>query len=131
FLRDALELRRDQGRVSGHDHDDGAYILLPNRVLGDFASDVDASDPQLLPRAVVALHQHADGVSSGFDVEDARTGADTAFEFVADHSRAAADVSFFDRAGMGGVERVPGISPFPFCVNQAANAASLETLPRG
>ena len=82
---------------------------MPNRVLGDFASDVDASDPQLLPRAVVALHQHADGVSSGFDVEDARTGADTAFEFIADHSRAAADVSFFDRAGMGGVERVPGI----------------------
>src|SRR5579864_3554543 len=78
-------------------------------MLGDFASDVDAGDSQLLARAVVALHQHADGVSAGLGVEYTRTGADTAFEFVADHSGATAFVSFFDPAGMGGVESVPRI----------------------
>ena len=36
-------------------------------------------------------------------------GADAAFEFVADHSCSAADIAFFDGAGVRGVEGVPGV----------------------
>ena len=42
-------------------------------------------------------------------VEHAGSGADAAFEFVADHAGSAADVAFLDGAGVGGVEGVPGV----------------------
>ena len=50
--------------------------------------------------AVVALHEDADGVAADFCVELARGGADAAFEFVADHAGAAADVAFGDWTGV-------------------------------
>ena len=69
-------------------------------MLGDFAADVDAGNAQLIAGSVVALDEDADGIASGFSVEDAGGGADAAFEFVADHSCSAAYVAFFDWAGV-------------------------------
>ena len=83
--------------------------LAIDGVFGDFAADGDAGDAELIAGSVVALDQDADGVASSFSVEDARTGADAAFEFVADHAGSAADVAFFDGAGVGDVEGVPSI----------------------
>ena len=82
---------------------------LQDGVLGNFSADVNAGDAELIAASVVALHEDADGVASGFGVEHAGGGADAAFEFVADHACAAADVAFFDGAGVGGVEGVPGV----------------------
>ena len=83
--------------------------FLPDGVLGNFAAHVDAGDAKLLARSVVALHEDADRVASGFCVEHARTRSDSALEFVADHARAAADVAFFDGPGVSDVEGVPGV----------------------
>src|SRR5215468_7530178 len=78
-------------------------------MLGDFATHVDACDPQLLARSVVALHQHSDGVATGFGVEHPRASSDSPLEFVTDHAGSTANIAFFHRSGMCGVEGVPGI----------------------
>ena len=90
-----------RGRLSPHGFVGG--------MLGNFFAHGNASDAELIAASVIALDEDADGVASGFGVEDAGSGADAAFEFVADHSCAAADVAFFDGAGVGGVEGVPGV----------------------
>src|SRR5579863_3331754 len=78
-------------------------------MVGDFFADGDAGDAELRAGSVVTLHEDADGVAAGFGVEDAGGGADAAFEFVADHACAAADIAFFDGAGVSDVEGVPGV----------------------
>ena len=83
--------------------------LAVGGMFGDFLADGNAGDAELIAASVVALHENADGVASGFGVEHARGRSDAAFEFVADHAGAAADVAFFDRAGVGDVEGVEGV----------------------
>src|ERR1700722_9458489 len=78
-------------------------------MLGDFFADRNAGDAELIAASVVALHQHAYWVAPGFGREYARGSSDAAFEFVADHARASANVAFFDRAGMGDVEGMEGV----------------------
>ena len=63
---DALELSGNQRSIGGDDDDDRADVVLPDRVLGNFAADVNAGDAELLARSVVALHEDADGVAAGF-----------------------------------------------------------------
>ncbi len=68
-----------------------------------------AGDAELVAASIVALHEDADGVASSLGVEHAGRSADAAFELVADHTRAAPDVTFFDRAGVGDIEGVEGV----------------------
>ncbi len=102
-------MRGDERSVGGDDDDDGANILLPDGVLGNFAADIDACDAELFARSVVALHQDADGVAPGFGVEHAGRGADATFEFVADHARATSDIAFFNGPAMGDVESMESV----------------------
>ena len=81
-------------------------------MLGDLFAYGDAGDAQLVAASVIALDQNADRVTAIFRIENARGGADASFKFVADHASAAADVAFFDRAAMRGVERVESILGF-------------------
>jgi len=78
-------------------------------MIGNFFTDGNAGDAELIAASVVALHEDADGIAAGFSIEHAGSSADAAFEFVADHSGAAADIAFFDGAGVGDVEGVPGV----------------------
>ena len=79
------------------------------RVLGNFLADRDAGDAQLVAPSVVALHEHAYRVAACFRVEHARGGSDSSLEFVADHAGSAADVAFFDRAAVRGIERLEDV----------------------
>src|SRR5258708_24302 len=81
-------------------------------MLGNFAANVDPGDAKLVARTIVALHQHADGIATLFRVEDARTGTDPSLEFVTDHARAAADIAFFDRPAVSGIECMPCVLGF-------------------
>jgi hypothetical protein len=72
--------------------------VLPDCVFGDLAADVDAGDAELLARSIVTLHEDANRIASCVGVEHAGTGSNPAFEVVADHTRAAANIAFFDRA---------------------------------
>ena len=111
LFRDALELRGDERGVGGDDDNDGAgvFTVAIGGMLGDFFADGNAGDAELVAASVVALDEDADGIASSFSVEDTGGGADAAFEFVADHAGAAADVAFFDGAGVGDVEGVAGV----------------------
>src|SRR4029077_18168564 len=93
----------------GYDDDDGADVFFEDGVLGDFAAYVDAGDAELIAGSVVALDEDADGVASFFGVEHARGSADAAFEFIADHSGSATDISFFNRTSVSYVEGVEGV----------------------
>ena len=74
-------------------------------MLRNFASHGNARDAQLVALSVVALHQHADGVSARFRIEHAGRSSDPSLEFIADHACSAANVALFDRASVGGIER--------------------------
>src|SRR5271169_3180215 len=75
-------------------------------MIGDFLPDGDPGNAQLSALSVIALHEHSDRVAAEFGGKDARRGADAAFEFVANHSRAAANIAFFDSTAMGSIEGV-------------------------
>src|SRR5260370_38677625 len=77
---------------------------------GNFPADRHASDAQIFARAIVALHKDADRVGADFRFDLSRRRSDAAFELVADHSRAAADVAFFDGAAMRGINGVQSVS---------------------
>ena len=81
---------------------------LGTSAIGNLAAHRHAIDPQQIARAVIGLHQGADGemLAGGFD-HPAR-GADPALELVADHARAAADIALGHRAAAGGVQRGMG-----------------------
>src|SRR5215469_15897724 len=93
----SLELRRNEGSVGGENHDDGSDIGLPDRVLGNLTAHVNASDPKLVARSVVALHENADRVAPILGIEHSRAGADATLKVVTDHAGPASDVAFFDR----------------------------------
>ena len=65
---------------------------------GDQLADRHAVDAQQMTRAVVGLHQHADGPAAVLLGQDAGGRADASLELVADHPGAAADAPFGDRA---------------------------------
>src|SRR6267378_433255 len=67
---------------------------------------------KIFARAVVALHKDADRVGADFRFDLSRRRTDAAFEFVADHSGATADVAFFDSAAACGIDRVEGVFRF-------------------
>ena len=73
--------------------------------MGDFLADRYASDPQQTARAVVRLHQDADGIPAGAGVQFARRGSRAALESVADHPGAAADVSLGDASARRALDR--------------------------
>jgi hypothetical protein len=114
-LGDALELVRQQGRVSG-DHDNDrtgvamrAIAARPRKgrigvdaVVAQGLADRDACDAQGVAHAVIGLHQHADGIGGlPLATDAARSSADAAFEFVAHHAGAAAHVAFRDGSAAG------------------------------
>src|SRR5207244_8694633 len=74
--------------------------LLPDRHAGD--AEVAASP-------VVALHQHAYGISAILRIEPSRGRPDPALELVVDHSGAAADTALYDAAAASTVHRGPGV----------------------
>src|SRR5581483_833920 len=71
---------------------------------GNFKPDRDSGDAQLVAAPVISLHQHAHCISAELFVNLSRSGADAAFEFVADHPGSAADVAFGDRPRLRAVE---------------------------
>src|SRR5882762_8779036 len=66
----------------------------------------------MVAASVVALHEDADCVPSGFRIEHARGSSDSSFEFVANHAGAAAYAAFFDRAAVRGIESVENVLGF-------------------
>src|SRR5437667_8122204 len=71
-----------------------------------------AGNPQLSAITIIALHQHAHRISAVLGIEYTRCRANPTFEFVADHSGAAADTSFLNRASMCPVERMKRVLGF-------------------
>jgi hypothetical protein len=104
-------MRWNQWRVRGYDDDDraGVIALSVGGMIGDFFADGNAGDAELVAASVVALDEDADGIASSLGFEHAGRGADAAFELIADHAGATADIAFFDRAGVGDVEGVEGV----------------------
>ncbi len=107
---------RKQRRIRGHHHDDRAIFTLAERfcravrgILWDLPAHWYSRNAQVRPSPKIALHQHADGVPALFRGQLSRRCANPAFEFVAYHSRAAANVTFLDgsrRSGLNGMERM-------------------------
>jgi hypothetical protein len=77
--------------------------------VGDLLAHRDASNTELTARAVVALHEHADGVATGFSIEHARRGADATLESMAYHAGATTNVSLRDPATGGAIQRGDGM----------------------
>ena len=102
-LRDAVELVRQQRRVGRDDDDDRAVVALGGGLVpaGPRAGAAPTGTPAIrsaVARAVVRLHEHADGVAPPLHVDAPRGRADAALELVAGHARAAADIALGDRA---------------------------------
>ena len=110
----ALELSAERSGASvAIDNDDRAVLgHSAKKLVGvwilrfDFPADGNSGDAEILARAVVALHQNADGVAAIFDFEAARRRADAALESVANHSRAAANRALFDGPAVRGIDGV-------------------------
>ena len=71
---------RHQGRIGGHHDDDGAGVILTNRIILDLLADGNSGDTKLALAAAIALHQYAQRVASRFCIQLARGRADAAFE---------------------------------------------------
>ena len=69
----------------------------------NLTTDRHAGNRELLARAVVGLHQHA---QHGFGADAPARRADAALESMRHHPRAAADVALGDRTGPRPVERL-------------------------
>src|SRR6202035_6190764 len=102
---------REQRGIGRHHHDDGAVLgESPGHHegvrfgRGDFAPDRNTGDPQIVPRAVIALYEYAHRVAAILRLQAARRSADPALVAVAYHAGAAADAAFFDGSGMRAVE---------------------------
>src|SRR5205823_13718891 len=63
-------------------------------------------NPQLFAIAIIALHQHSDGVAAVFRTKLAGSSSNPALEFVAHHSCPAAGAAFLHRAAVCRVERL-------------------------
>src|SRR5215472_5277623 len=106
---------RKQRGIRRYDHNDRTAVLLRKRsicvlcILGNLQAHRHSGDSQVLPVAVIALHQHTDGVRAELCIRFSRRRADAAFEPVANHSRTAAHVAFFDRAAARGIDRVKSV----------------------
>ena len=87
----------------------GSHVFFPDPLFRNFAPDGHAGDSQLVASSVVALHQHADSVPTVFGIEHSGCRANATLEFVADHPGTAAYISFFNRAGMCGIERMKDV----------------------
>src|SRR4029077_7027333 len=68
-----------------------------------------AGDTEIHARAVVALHEHTDGIASVFCGKRVRRGANASFVATADHTCATAHVAFLDGTGFRGVDGVEGV----------------------
>src|SRR6266550_6598659 len=115
---EALELMRNERRVGADDNDDRATVQIAEcsggvgTLVGNLLADRDPRDAKIFARAIVALHQDTDCVGADFRFDFSRRRADAALEFVADHSRPAADVAFFDGAVVCGIDRVERVFGF-------------------
>src|SRR5882672_484573 len=114
---EAVKLVRNERSVCGNDNDDGTMVVVAERspgvgiIGGNFPSDRNPGNAQIIFRAVVALHKNTNRVAAFFFAQLAGRGADAPFEAVANHSCAAADGAFFHSTamrGVDGVERVLG-----------------------
>ena len=114
-VRKTFQLVRQQRCIGRHHHDDGTVLgESPGHEgvrfrRGDFASDRNTGDPQIVPSTVIALHEHTDRITAIFGVQAARRTTDAALIAVANHAGAAADAAFFDSPRMRAVECVHGV----------------------
>src|SRR5258708_29268506 len=108
--REAFELMRDERRVRCNNNNDRAVVVVHEGCAGiriitsDFSADRNPGNAQIVFRAVVALHKNSNRVSAIFRLQLARSRADSSFESVADHSRAAANIAFLNGAGRRSVD---------------------------
>src|SRR2546422_1033927 len=72
----------------------------------------NSGDSEIRARAEVALNEDTDRIAAVFFYELARRRADATFIAAADHAGAAADVAFFDAAGLRGIHGVEGVFGF-------------------
>src|SRR5262249_61212145 len=82
--REALQLMRQKWRIGRDDDDDRAAFLNVGGnsggriVSGDFTSNENSGDAKVVSRAVVALGENADSVSTVFGFDFARSCANAA-----------------------------------------------------
>ena len=103
---------REERRVRRHHDNDRPPVFRISRIFRYLLSHWHARDTQILPHSVIALDQNTDRVATVFGGESARRSPDAAFEVVANHPGAAADIALGDEAGLRGIERVEGVLGF-------------------
>src|SRR5207302_11174122 len=74
----------------------GTGARATRQEVGNLLADRHAGDAQQWTAAVIALHQHADGVLRGLDPGPPGGGADSPLELIADHTGPAADTALGD-----------------------------------
>ena len=116
-----LALDRNERRVGRQNDDDGTFrrlwrdgafarAMCRHHVGSDLATDRHAIDAQQITRAIVRLHQRTDRIALSILEDDARCRAGPAFELVADHAGAAANVAFGNGAAADrAVKRSKGV----------------------
>lgn len=107
-------LAGNERSVGGNNDDDrtalrGIASLLKILLRGQYPPDRNAIDAQEIAFAVVSLDEHAHGIVSIAGGDDARGGADSTFELVADHARPAPDIPFCDATALRRSQRVIGM----------------------
>src|ERR1051326_173944 len=84
----------------------GIFRLRDHRQVSDLLSYGHARDTKLTSRSIISLHQHSDGITARSLIQLSRRCADAAFEAMANHPRAAADITFRHRPRHRIVERI-------------------------
>src|SRR5271168_1942255 len=103
---------RDQRRIGSDYYNNRTSIecgkrrRTVGRFFRNFLPDWNSSDAEIRPNAIIALDEHAYCVVRAFNLEFARRSSDAAFEFIANHSRAAANVALLHRTTVRGINRV-------------------------
>ena len=109
--REPFQLIRQKRRIRRDDGNARTGVLAVN-CPGNFFSNRHARNRQQPASSKICLNKNANGktlrrfIFSGFDVDLARGGSISAFEFITDHAGAAANAPLLDRAAVRGIERV-------------------------
>src|ERR1700741_1052456 len=105
---------REQRRIRCHNHNDGTALrdVVWRKRVGILRTDLPANrnsgNTEILPRAVIALHEYTDGVAAVLLGKLARRGANPSLEPVANHAGAATNRAFFYRPATSGFDGVKG-----------------------
>src|SRR6185295_8999753 len=97
---------RHQGSIGGHHDNDGAGVILANRIILNLLSHGNSRNAKLAAAAAIALHPYAKRVASRFCIQLARSCTDAAFEAETDHAGAAANAAFGHWSRGRAVERL-------------------------